>query len=368
MPRLGSSRRRDSPSGLPMGSILSPCQCGSLAFPASSLGLCRHRHLPSRTWQAPRSKSPSPPCLILSRNLRSPPLARPAPPRGSAFCALRLVLCAPPPFALHGRIRSWTIRPRPGASVSRMRDPAPTPSRSLPAPPCGHAFGGSVPPDPLVPPSWFLTTSTAFSATAPRACCIPQPVMGFTVVRRVSGVTTRRSLGQALSSPRRGLGPLEGGHASTAAPCHQGRCPPGVSLLRETPPPVPRPRGRGPSTSPCRPKAAWLGILRTSPCSRSPDTPNPEGTDVSVDHRRVAVIGDGTRADAITSGISVRRVRRDRARRRTAALGSATTRWGDRSHPDGGNPPASPSLCTMSSSDDGSRPGPRTHRRGGARR
>lgn len=59
---------------------------------------------------------------------------------------------------------------------------------------------------------------------------------------------------------------------------------------------------------------------------------------MSVEHRRVAVISDGTRADAIcspegprgdrvTSGISGWRARRDRARRRTATLGMVTTRW-----------------------------------------
>jgi len=44
------------------------------------------------------------------------------------------------------------------------------------------AFGKSVPPDSLVPSSWFRTTSTAFSAEEFRACCIPVPEG----VRRVS--------------------------------------------------------------------------------------------------------------------------------------------------------------------------------------
>jgi hypothetical protein len=32
----------------------------------------------------------------------------------------------------------------------------------------------------LVPPSWFLTTSTASSSSTARACCIPLPILGFT--------------------------------------------------------------------------------------------------------------------------------------------------------------------------------------------
>jgi hypothetical protein len=31
----------------------------------------------------------------------------------------------------------------------------------------------------LVPPSWFRTTSTVFSGTGSRACCIPLPILGF---------------------------------------------------------------------------------------------------------------------------------------------------------------------------------------------
>jgi hypothetical protein len=32
----------------------------------------------------------------------------------------------------------------------------------------------------LVPPSWFLTTSTVSSSSTVRACCIPLPILGFT--------------------------------------------------------------------------------------------------------------------------------------------------------------------------------------------
>jgi len=44
-----------------------------------------------------------------------------------------------------------------------------SPKTSLPS------FGQSPPSDWLVPPSWFRTTSTVYSAHRPRVCCTPKP-------------------------------------------------------------------------------------------------------------------------------------------------------------------------------------------------
>jgi hypothetical protein len=58
----------------------------------------------------------------------------------------------------------------------------------------------------LVPPSWFLTTSTACSSSTVRACCIPLPILGFTAFpprRPTSGFpdAARRAFPAMLSCP-----------------------------------------------------------------------------------------------------------------------------------------------------------------------
>jgi len=47
----------------------------------------------------------------------------------------------------------------------------------------GDPFGETLPQVPHLPSSWFLTTSTAFSARGLWLYCMPQPTMGFVVFR-----------------------------------------------------------------------------------------------------------------------------------------------------------------------------------------
>jgi hypothetical protein len=225
---------------------------------------------PRGFWRAPRSRSSSPPCLILMPRTRGHrPLVPSNTPRGVRSDTLRLVLFRPSTVRssracrLHGGL--W---PRPGSPSCVHGIPAPTPSRPLPATPCGVPIGRSVPPDPHVPSSWSLTTSTVFSATAPRACCIPLPVMGFAVFRRCAprlDPKARRSPTPLLTArsrtPRRrphvdsrtlSPGPLPPWrlHSSARPACSEDQpvgllpAPKGAILLPPTPPTTRGPKRR----------------------------------------------------------------------------------------------------------------------------
>jgi len=76
----------------------------------------------------------------------------------------------------------------------------------------------------LVPSLPFLPTSTVFSARAPQACCIPQPIMGFTVFQRdlaLSGIWllpswVRRPADPGVGAPKRLQAIPPGGGITTA--------------------------------------------------------------------------------------------------------------------------------------------------------
>jgi hypothetical protein len=62
-------------------------------------------------------------------------------------------------------------------------------------------FGPVVPRTDLVPPSWFLTTSTAFSAQGLRVCCTPLPALGFIAFPVTCPRRFRRSRGRENTIP-----------------------------------------------------------------------------------------------------------------------------------------------------------------------
>ena len=134
------------------------------------------------------------------------------------------------------RARSFpNVRPRPGSLVPDRGIPAPTPSRPLQTPPCGSALGVSVPTDSLVPSSWFLTTSTGFSATAPRACCIPQPVMGFAVFLGLGLRPDPKVCRLPAPFPTTRLDPSKEATHRQPHPVTRAVAPLAFSLLQETP-------------------------------------------------------------------------------------------------------------------------------------
>jgi hypothetical protein len=94
----------------------------------------------------------------------------------------------------------------------------------LPASPRGVTFEMGMPAPTCVPPSWFCTTSTAFSSDTVRVCCNALPAMGFTPFPACRSESPR----SARPSPR-------------CLPC-----PPELSLRPKLRPnPRPRPRERG---------------------------------------------------------------------------------------------------------------------------
>jgi len=83
-----------------------------------------------------------------------------------------------------------------------------------------------------VPPSWFLTTSTAFSARRLRVCCASLPAMGFIafpVPRARSPGGVRVGVG---AFPAVRFTPFEEFPSSTAAPHHCDPCRPAVPAPR----------------------------------------------------------------------------------------------------------------------------------------
>ena len=75
-----------------------------------------------------------------------------------------------------------------------------------------------------VPPSWFRTTMTAFSAQESRVCCTPQPAKGSPRFVRPSSSAAQRRLWIPLAVPAKRFTPFEEFPSSAAVPHHCGRC------------------------------------------------------------------------------------------------------------------------------------------------
>lgn len=98
-------------------------------------------------------------------------------------------------------------------------------------------FGREVPTSRLVPPSWFHTTSAAFSSRAARTCCSPLPTLGFIPFPTAlppsfpGGAPALRSLPSSCSDLERVqvLGPVTR-DAIADVPVHLLPCPPAVSV------------------------------------------------------------------------------------------------------------------------------------------
>lgn len=106
-------------------------------------------------------------------------------------------------------------------------------STGCPASPVGR----EVPPSRLVPPSWFHTTSAAFSSLAARACCSPLPTLGFTPFQTALPPSSPgcapalRSVPSPCSDPERvrAWGAVTRS-AIAGVPVHLLPCPPAVSV------------------------------------------------------------------------------------------------------------------------------------------
>lgn len=91
------------------------------------------------------------------------------------------------------------------------------------------SIGGRYHPTHHVPPSWFLTTSASFSAQAPRACCIPLPVLRFAAFGRRRDVaallvrTPGRLLGLLRRFPATGSRTLRRSHVDSRTRSRRGR-------------------------------------------------------------------------------------------------------------------------------------------------
>lgn len=84
-------------------------------------------------------------------------------------------------------------------------------------------LGDALPKTSLVPLSWFLTTSTAFSAQRLRVYCTSLPTRDSLPFSPWS-LSNLSILDLPLASRQRALTPFEGFSSPTAAPCRHGRC------------------------------------------------------------------------------------------------------------------------------------------------
>jgi len=119
-----------------------------------------------------------------------------------------------------------------------------------------------------VPPSWSLTTSTAFSAQGLRVCCTPLTTLGFDAFPALAPRSSPEGLpGEAIAFPAPRIVPFEEFPSSAAVPHHCGRCPLAFAARSshldcpaeaELPPPWPEPR-REPVPSEAE---AWADTLR----------------------------------------------------------------------------------------------------------
>lgn len=97
---------------------------------------------------------------------------------------------------------------------------------STPDPPEGESSGPRSHPGPHVPSSWSLSTSTACSERALRACCIPLTVLGFATFR------------QPKLTPRGAADPTKF-HMSSAVPGHRSHRVPKPAIASVHPGPLP---------------------------------------------------------------------------------------------------------------------------------
>jgi hypothetical protein len=144
------------------------------------------------------------------------------------------------------------------------------------------------PPTP-VPPSWFRTTSTASSARRSRACCIPQPTLGFAAFHAIEpSDEPAEARSDHPGAPRDGVHtlrrvPLASSRTASLRPLPSCRHPepPDEAPVRSRGPPRHRLRGRdrlqglSPLTSPLRSRAvASIGSLASPMGLVPPRGPN----------------------------------------------------------------------------------------------
>lgn len=131
-----------------------------------------------------------------------------------------------------------------------------------------------------VPPSWFLATSTVFSATNLRVCCTPLPVLGFAAfpAAPLPGCLPKQVRGRGRRFPATPFTPLEGFPSSTAVLRHRSRCPPAVAAR-------PSRGGRG-LTAPLQRLTASRGSQRAGPRIRRAGSERPERGRLPKESRR----------------------------------------------------------------------------------
>ena len=141
--------------------------------------------------------------------------------------------------------------------LRRLPPARPLPDRRREALP----FGPVVPSADLVPPSWFLTTSTVYSAQGLRVCCTPLPALGFIAFLATRSRRFRRSRGRRGAIPAmwaRTLRrvPLASSRTASLRPLPSYRC--RAALPRQL-------------ALPAGPRGAWR------PCPEGRDWDAPEG-------------------------------------------------------------------------------------------
>jgi len=112
-------------------------------------------------------------CAVAGPGLRGFPLTPAACSRGCRLTAF-LIFGSPSERSRERWNRLSVIPPLVGFEC---RPPAGIPPM-CPLPGAEAPFGSAQPSASLVPPSWFRTTSTAFSTSRSRVCCTPQPAKG----------------------------------------------------------------------------------------------------------------------------------------------------------------------------------------------
>lgn len=127
-----------------------------------------------------------------------------AEPRAPASLLARRLGAPPVRFSSHGigpggrpsASEPWSAEAGPRVHSRRPASPTRRSVRSAP-------FGRRCHPSGRVPPSRSLTALTACSARGLRACCIPQPAMGFAAFGAIRMVLSRSSGPPGSPSPRR---------------------------------------------------------------------------------------------------------------------------------------------------------------------
>ena len=163
---------------------------------------------------------------------------------------MALPACAPSPFD-----------PPEGGSLNGASTPGAAPAEAGDV-----AIGSGFQARHRVPPSWFLTTSTVYSAPWPRVCCTPLPALGFVALpvarARLAppGPKSEGAGGTRAPFPATRT-PFEGFPSSAAVPHRCGHCLRAVAAC----PTTRRPKPRVPKCPKARPAAheARAGSART---------------------------------------------------------------------------------------------------------